>query len=55
MAPEVDDLKSELTNAVQKLAVPEDLTALMEKIQEATKRIDELKRKLYGDAPPIVS
>jgi hypothetical protein len=37
------------------LMAPEDLTALMERIQEATKRIDELKKKLYGDAPPIVS
>jgi len=34
---------------------PEDLKALMEQIQEATKRIDELKKRLYGDSPPIVS
>ena len=34
---------------------PEDLTALMEKIQEATKRIDKLKKSLYGDFPTIVS
>ena len=79
MVKSVDDLKSQLTDAVQELSgltkeynsknlsatppdtgpeplmPPEDLTALMERIQEATKRIDELKRKLYGHAPPIVS
>ena len=79
MVKSVDELKSELTNAVQELSAltneysaknlsanpldtgpvpsmaPEDLTALMEKIQEATKRIDELKKKLYGDSPPIVA
>ena len=34
---------------------PEDLTTLMEKIQEATKRIEDLKKKIYGDSPTIVS
>ena len=79
MVKSVDDLKTELTEAVQELSlltkeyssknlsaapldtgpvpsmIPEDLTALMEKIQGATKRIDELKKSLYGDSPTIVS
>lgn len=78
MGKSVDDLKSELTRAVQELSAltkeynsksltatpldrgpvpsiaPKDLTVLLGQIQEATRRINELEKQLYGDSPLIV-